>query len=408
MTIEEKNKHEILSRIVAELSNTSPGSEELSAKIRRLREEIKKVIENEDTIYGKFRGLVESFREIIPEEKKRYQAAIKALTATSKLSQQEIVKVVNAQLAELKVLEKSLMMFGLPGWRDELKVMEAKSQEMKAEMTKLREIIARLENEEKALLSKKAAREKEIQLVEKAMRELFLDIGAEITAIKKKVEEFTAERAATQPSQAIWPGDSPKGDIPGAAKGGNGQGIGIPVSSAPQDSEWQKKCPMCGGRMNFYSNDRMWMCYNCAYEEVEKEDKGQKSEPVSTDAPKNMDLQKKCPACGGHINFHSSENIWMCYTCAYEESAKDQAQGTGEANREQTNGPKPAPAQESIAVPLAEMTSMEDPEPVKRSSRSSKQPPTKKKTCPVCRKKMNWYPSDKTWQCPFCQYERRI
>lgn len=69
----------------------------------------KKVIEGENTIFGKFRELVESFEEIIPEENQRYHAAIKALSTTSKLSRQEIVKAVNIQLEELKPLEKSLM-----------------------------------------------------------------------------------------------------------------------------------------------------------------------------------------------------------------------------------------------------------------------------------------------------------
>ena len=62
MSAEEKNRNEILSRIVADLFVKSKGGEELSSKIRRLRDEIKKVIESEDTIFGKFRELVASFR----------------------------------------------------------------------------------------------------------------------------------------------------------------------------------------------------------------------------------------------------------------------------------------------------------------------------------------------------------
>jgi len=34
--------------------------------------------------------------------------------------------------------------------------------------------------------------------------------------------------------------------------------------------------------------------------------------------------------------------------------------------------------------------------------------PTKKKDCPVCGKKMFWYPEEKAWRCPSCQYLRRI
>ncbi len=168
MGTEEKNRSEILSRILADLFVKSKEGEGLSSKIHHLRDEIKKVIASEDTIFGKFRGLVESFREIIPEEKQRYHAAIQALSTTSKLSQQEIVKAVNDQLEELKILEKGLMP-ALPGWRDEFKVMEAKSREMQDEISKLREKIGQLESEEKGILNGMAAREKEMELVEKAV-----------------------------------------------------------------------------------------------------------------------------------------------------------------------------------------------------------------------------------------------
>ena len=185
MGAEEKNRNEILSRIVADLFAKSKGSEELSSEIHRLRDEIKKVIESENTIFGKFRALVESFREIIPEENQRYNAAIKALSTTSNLSRQEIVKAVNNQLEELKILEKVLM----PAVRqDELKIMEAKAREMREEISKLREIIGRLESEEKEILNGMAAREKGMELISKAVGELFTDIAAEITYINKKVQ----------------------------------------------------------------------------------------------------------------------------------------------------------------------------------------------------------------------------
>ena len=352
MGAEEKNMNEILSRIVADLFDKSKGGEELSSKIHRLRNEIKKIIESEGTIFGKFRELVESFREIIPEEKQRYNAAIKALSTTSKLSRQEIVKAVNDQLGELKILEKGLMP-ALPDWRYELRVMEAKSQEMRGEIAKLRERIMWLEGEEKGILSGMAAREKEMEYVEKAMKELFTEIGAEITYIKRKVEEFTAENAVAPP---IPHSDSLKSDIPSGTKGSGEQKSEITEPSAPQDTEWQKKCPMCGGRMNFHLSEKMWQCYSCGYEELEKEEVQIKSEEKSG----------------------------------------------------QTNTPKPPPASEPFTVPLASMSSNEYQEPKKESSPYNNQPSTKKKTCPVCRKKMQWYDMEKTWRCPFCDYERRI
>jgi ribosomal protein L37AE/L43A/uncharacterized protein YoxC len=358
MGIEEKNRNEILSRIAADLFAQSKGGEELSTKIHHLRDEINKVTEREDTIFNKFRELLESLKEIIPEEKQRYNAAIKALSATSKLSRQEIVKAVNNQLEELKILEKGLTP-ALP-WRDELKVMEAKSRENRDEISKLREKMGRLESEEKEILNDMAARKKEMELVEKAVGELFADIGAEITFIKKRIEEFTAESAISQP---IPPRDSIKSDSSSEEKGGGEQKSEIPESSAPQDTEWQKKCPMCGGRMNFQIPDDMWQCYSCAYEELKK----------------------------------------------------DEDQGKIEDQSEQTNAPKPAPVSEPIVdssppltAPLAPLFPDDFPKLNKGTSPSYNQPSGKKKACPVCHKKMDWYEKEKTWRCPFCDYQRSI
>jgi len=398
--------NEILSQIVADLFDKSKG--ELSPKIAYLRNEIKKVIESEGTVFGKFRDLVESFREVIPDEKQRYNAAIKALSTTSKLSKEEIVAAVNNQLEELKILEKSLAS-SIPGWRNGLKVMEAKAQEMRNEIAKLHERITWLENEEKGTLSGMVTYQMEAEFAEKAMRGLFADIGEEITAIRKKVEEFTAESAAPQPP---IPQKVPvETEIPIEKKEVVEQEIEISEPSAPQeqDTEWQKKCPMCGGRMNFHSNEQMWQCYSCAYEELDKEKSGggQKSESVEPSAPQKQDteLQKKCPRCGGRMDLFSNELMWQCYSCGHEESTKDEIQGKSEEKGEQKNAPEPPPP---FTVPLADLASKEYQSPKKEPSPYRNQPPIKKKACPACHKKMHWYPDENAWRCTSCEYETRI
>jgi chromosome segregation ATPase len=251
-----------ISEIVADLFAKSTGGEDQSFRTRRLRDEIKKVIGSEDTIFGKLRGLLESFREIIPDENQRYLAALKALSTTSKLGPKEIVKAVNGQLEELKVLEKGLMPT-VPG-RDELKAMESRSQQLKGEIAQLRERMARLESEETTVRTGIFAREKELELAEKTVKDLFADIGAEITSLKKKLEELTAEAPA---AQALPQGDPLKNDIPGGKKGGGEQKIGTKAASPPEDTKFQRKCPMCGGRFNLLELEKKWQCYTCAYEE---------------------------------------------------------------------------------------------------------------------------------------------
>ncbi len=115
-----------LSQIVAELFAKPAEGKELSSRVQRLGEELKKAIQGEDTIYGKFRGLLGSFQGIIPDEQQRYHAALKALSTTSKLDRQDIVKALNSQLEELKIVEKSVLP-SLPGLQGELKAMEAKA-----------------------------------------------------------------------------------------------------------------------------------------------------------------------------------------------------------------------------------------------------------------------------------------
>jgi ribosomal protein L37AE/L43A len=57
---------------------------------------------------------------------------------------------------------------------------------------------------------------------------------------------------------------------------------------------------------------------------------------------------------------------------------------------------------------MGSLSSDENEEPRKGSSLSINQPSSKKKTCPVCHKKMDWYQEEKAWRCPFCDYERSI
>ncbi len=403
----EENRNEILSQIVADLFATSKGGEDLSAKIRRLRDELKKVIEHEDTIFGKFHGVAESFREIIPQEMQRYNAAIKALLTTSKISRQDIVKAVSTQLEELKILEKILLGTQV-GRRSELQAMEARSRELRDEISKLREKIGQLESEEKELAAGMAVREKEMEPVEKAVRTLFSDIGAELNYIKKRVEEpFTGEHAVLQPvppavPSAVPPADAVKSAAPVDNRGEGGQKSEIPASPAP-DTGLQKKCPMCGGRMDLQVDGKMWLCYTCAYQEEKKENEGgeQKSEIRESPAQQqDTGLQKKCPMCGGRMDLQIDGKMWLCYTCAYEESGTGGVHGKSEEVR---NTPAAAPA----AAP----SSHEHHDTIKGSmpgSTAHKQPPVKKKNCPACSGKMKWHETEKAWRCPFCGYERRI
>jgi hypothetical protein len=176
---------------------------------------------------------------------------------------------------------------------------------------------------------------------------------------------------------------------------------------------------MCGGRLDFHARENKWRCYVCAYEELKQEQRGGEQKidirESESSVPLDPKWQKKCPMCGGRMNFHAQDEMWICYSCAYQESKEGEAQDKGEEKREQRNAPKPAPAPEPIpdpfphlAAPSESPSSHEHQKSKKGSSPSQNQPSGKKKTCPVCRKKMDWYQIEKAWRCPFCDYERSI
>jgi chromosome segregation ATPase len=251
-----------LSQIVADLFAKPTEGKELSSQIQQLGDEIRKVIHSEDTVFGKFRGFLESFRTIIPDEKQRYQAALQALSTTSKLSRQEIIKTINGQIEELKIVGTGLMP-AQSGWRDGLKAMGSRSQQLKGEIAQLRERLTQLESEEKAVQSGILAQEKDLELAEKTVKELFANIGAEISALNKKVEELTADATEAEPAPpAAQP--SPKKE---PQKKDSEQKIEIPASPLPEDTKYQRKCPMCGGRFNLLALENIWQCYTCGYQE---------------------------------------------------------------------------------------------------------------------------------------------
>jgi ribosomal protein L37AE/L43A len=379
-----------LSQIVAEFFAKPTGGEDESSRVQRLGDEIRRVVASEDTMVGKFRGLLASFREIIPDEKQRYHAAFKALSTTAKLSRQEILRAISGQLEELTILEKGLMP-AQSAWRDELKALEARSQELKNEMTKLRERLAQLENEEKAIQAGMAARGKELDLAEKSIRELLATIREEIISLNKKVEELPAEGPAVQPvppaPQPASPGTQPLPKAPAESPAVQ------PVSAAPQPASPGTQPPPKAPAEAPAAQPVPPKDPVKTGGPGEKKQGGEQKIEIQTASPaEETQWQKKCPMCGGPLNLLELENMWQCYTCAYEASLDD-IQGAG----------TPSPAGSPASLPSDEGRGTE-----KGPSPSADHAPTKKKTCPSCRKKMFWYPQNKAWRCPSCNYERRI
>lgn len=346
---EERNVNNKLSQIVADLFSQPKAGEDWNIRIQRFRDEIKKIAEREEALFGKFLGILESFREIIPDEKQRYHAAIQALATTAKMSKDALVNAIGDQLAELESIQKSMAPV-IPGQRNGLTGWDARAKAIQSEITQLRDKIAQLENEEKGIVTYITAKQQELEYVEKSMEQIFSAISSDMTAVKNKVLEYTAENIVAQPAVQAT-SETPSHPAPQL----------LPQEAAPVPAEG-------------------------------KEPAQQAIEIPEPPAPLDPNLQKPCPMCGGVMNFQQIDGLWMCYTCANEEPGKDSL-------------PDKSQVRSSAAEPAGSPASNEYTPPRKRSLPAN---PTKKKACPVCRMNLLWYPDDKTWRCHSCGYERKI
>jgi hypothetical protein len=367
----EQNVNDKISQIVADLFNPPKPGENWAVRMQLFRDEVRKIAERDQTTFGTFLGLLESFRTVIPDEKQRYHAAIQAMSATAKLNKDGLLTAIADQLAELAAIEKDLMPV-IPEQRNQLTGWDARAKVIRNEITQMRDRIAQLENEEKGIVTYIAARQQELDYVEKSMQLVFAAVGSDITAVKDKILEYTAETAPVQqpvqaaaeaaPQPAAQPAEQPAADAPPEPREAAGQAIEIAEPPA-LDPKFQKPCPMCGGVMNFQMMDDAWICYACAHEES-----GSSAVSGADRVPSDKD---RVPAKGQE----AGPGIWPG-----ESSTPKEDQWRRE--------------------------NLSQDQPPKKSSEAKAW--TRKETCPVCRMTMLWFPDNKVWRCRSCNYERRV
>lgn len=214
----------------------------------RLREELSKEIEGEGEALGKFLGLVASFAEIIPEEDKRFGAAVKALAQTSGLHPEDIMRAADSRLAKLKKLEEGLSE-AAESWREDLGALEARAEEIKGLISKLREQVLGLEEEEKEILDRIASSDDELDSAKEAIEKAAGDLAEEINGIKDKLAKYGPEEA------------------PARAKPAQGDGARKIKRPSSKGQAGGRTCPNCRGRMDWYEVEKTWKCFVCAHEE---------------------------------------------------------------------------------------------------------------------------------------------
>lgn len=277
----------------------SQNNGERSARIDRIREELRRVIEREYALCGKYQALAASFRSLMPDENLRHDAVLQALSATLKQGRDKILADLREQHEELALLEEEAAV-----------------------------LFAGLLPENGSLLQPKPA------------------------------------AAAAEP--ASYP-----------------------------------HCPKCGERV-FERDETGWKCHSCSYAEMV----GSAAAPAALEPqPEAGETtgEKKCPRCAGQMHFHAHDGHWLCYTCSHEEVPGHAGKkSTTEAAPSQAAAPKPASAP-SFAVPLAAMVTHGP--GARHAGASAARAVEKKRTCLVCRKKMDWHEHEKIWRCFYCGHK---
>jgi hypothetical protein len=276
----EERKKSLLSRLTKNLfsevdryletgSFSKPPGRRLSLESGKLTDEIRKEIEREGEPLKKFLELVDSFKDIIPEEDKRFNAALKALGHAAGLVRKDVVGAADRQLEELKK-QQEIFSYSVAHRRRELKSMGTKSREIRTQVAELRDRIRRLEEQEKEMLSNMEEGEREIASTEERFGSIVGDLGREIAGIKQRILEHIPE--------APLPGEKTTGEAPRPRK----KAVAPAPQAAPavedparelkrpeekKASGSARQCPVCNNQMDWYEVEKKWKCFVCAHEE---------------------------------------------------------------------------------------------------------------------------------------------
>lgn len=254
---------------MADQSGTN-NPDSLSLESGRLLESIRSELRKSGGELQKFLSLAESLREIIPDERKRLAAAFKALQESSGTTTNDILTSVENQLSALKG-QKERLMESFSARTEERTTLLTNLDGIKSRITALREGLRKLEEEEKAVLSRIAAEEEETRKAEKTIDSITGSIEKELHEIKEKVSRFLAEgsdfSAGPEPEspadvflQEEAQEEAPEVETP----------LTSPVSETPPANATEaqgKPCPSCRNRMDWYEVDGKWKCFVCGHEE---------------------------------------------------------------------------------------------------------------------------------------------
>jgi len=262
-----------------------------------LLNEIRGAIQAEGPEFTKFLNMVASFSDDIPEEYKRYRAAIKAIKQSSGIDQYDLLKAADRQLMKLTQTE-TMMSSSLEGKRADLKQFILRSREINDKLNILKKQVDELEKERTIISDRRATKEAEIAVVEDSYKSVAGKLGKEIGLVKEKIQKYLSEDYKGEPLMGALVDNeplaahiesftaNPMDDMAGAPAvetDFGASGLGSPLDSQEDQvsspmgggeraasSTRQKVCPDCSGTMDWYAMMKMWKCYSCGHEEKVK------------------------------------------------------------------------------------------------------------------------------------------
>jgi hypothetical protein len=277
----EERKKSLLSRLTKNLfsevdryletgSFSKASGRRLSLEGGKLAEEIRKEIEREGEPLKKFLELVDSFTDIIPEEDKRFNAALKALGHSGGLGRKDVVGAADRQIEELKK-QQDIFSYSVAHRRRELKSMGTKSREIRTQVAELRDRILKLEAREQEMLSNMEEGEREITSAEESFGSIVKELGREIAGIKQRILHHipgeTPEGEKTVVETPPRPREKPRASAPTAAPAAKKPAPALRPPAEKKASGSARQCTVCNNQMDWYEVEKKWKCFVCAHEE---------------------------------------------------------------------------------------------------------------------------------------------
>lgn len=247
-----------------------------------------------------FLDMAQTFTDIIPEESKRYLAALKALKQSANIDVPKVLESADEQIEELKK-QKEKFLSGFGEKRAGIKAMESKIKDIRGEVSdihnkinELKQKIESLEKVEHTITERIKSESAVISLQEESFDSALKSVESGISDLKNKIKAYTsapAEAPAASPAPAAdqkvveqkkepvpaaLPAEklqlvSIEADLPATLLSGRKislEPIAPSASKKVQKPEGPPKiCPYCSSEMTFSG---IWECYICGYREENK------------------------------------------------------------------------------------------------------------------------------------------